>query len=351
MAFPAQGRVPANPTAPTPVRDPRWLAHRYVEGADAFRFRWTPREAHRAATFLTDEQLGPDARLVELPRAAVLAEMRGAARAPLHFIFHSAFCCSTLLARALDRPGVAIALKEPVVLNDVHGWRRRGADPRAAASVLDVALGLLARAWDGERAVVVKPSNLVNAWAPVILDGSPGTRALLLHAPLPVYLGSVARKGLEGRLWVRDLLAKLLADGVVDLGIARGEWFGLTDLQVAAAGWLAQQRLFALLTARFASRVRALDSETLLARPGETIAALSELFGLGLDAAAVAEIATGPAFTRHSKGGGAFDRGAREAERASEAAYADEIGKVAAWAAKVAERAGIPLRLPAPLLG
>ncbi len=341
---------------PTPaeiVADPRWLPHRYVEEADAIRFRLTSREALRAATFLTDAELGPG-ELAEVPRGIMCGAGRAqgpaTGGAPM-LILHSAFCCSTLLARALDADGTATAYKEPVILNDVSGWRRRGADARAAAAAMRDALRLLGRRWPGERAAVVKPSNVANAWGPVMLDLSPGSRALLLHAPLPVFLGSVARKGLEGRLWVRDLAAKLLADGVVELGIGPRDWFGLTDLQVAAAGWLAQQALFAKLCARFPDRVRTLDSEALLARPAEAMTRLSNLFGLGLDEKKAAAVARGPAFTRHSKGSGRrFDVAAREAERAEEAAHANEIRLVAAWGERVAEGAGVPLRLPAPLL-
>ena len=82
------------------VRDPNWLAHRYDESQDAFHFVKLEREGHRAATFLTEEYIGAD-----LPRLVVRRSDAVAAApppAPLHFIFHSAFCLSTLLARAAD---------------------------------------------------------------------------------------------------------------------------------------------------------------------------------------------------------------------------------------------------------
>ena len=74
-------------------------------------------------------------------------------------------------------------------------------------------------------------------------------------------------------------------------------------------------------------------------------------YGLGLDAAAVATIAHGDAFTRHSKGGGDFGRAARQAEQRDAAAvHAEEVDKVAIWAETVAASAGQSLILPAPLL-
>lgn len=244
-----------------------------------------------------------------------------------------------------------MALKEPVVLNDIVGWRHRGGDARQVATVLAQALGLLARPFERGETVVVKPSNVVNAYIPAIMQMRPEAHALFLHAPLGTYLGSIARKGLWGRRWVRDLMVKLLRDDAIGLGIEGDEYLELTDLQVAAVGWLAQQRIFVEAMARVGDRARSLDSDRLVARPRETLAALSAHFDLNFVDRAIDAIVAGPAFNRHSKTGAAFGRAEREAEReALEAAHADEIGKVGIWARAVARSAAVELTLPAPLI-
>jgi len=333
------------PNTPMIVRDAEWLADRYDPEHDAVHFRRVSREAHRAATFLTDEYL-PAAPPVVVGRGETMAA--SPPQAPLHFIFHSAFCCSTLLARAVDVPGGAMGMKEPVVLNDLVGWKARGASAADLTSVLNDALALLARPFAPGEAVVVKPSNVVNGLASATLALRPTARALLLHAPLGTFLGSIARKGMWGRLWVRDLLVKQIADGTQWPGMTMPEFLALTDLQAAAVGWLAQHAIFARMAARFPDRVRTTDSETLLADPATAMTALGRLFGLDLDGPA---IAAGPAFRAHAKFGGAFDAAARAAARADEAAHADEIDKVTRWAEVVAAGAGLDLRLPAPLIG
>jgi hypothetical protein len=194
----------------TIASNPVWLPHRYDPQHDAIHFRHTPRAAHGAATFLTDEYLG-EAKPTIIARTAALAQ--AGTSAPLRFILHSAFCCSTLLARAFDAPGLAMGLKEPVILNDLIGWQLRGGDRRQIANVLDGSLTLLARPFAPGEAVVIKPSNVCNAMAPLILQMRPDARALLLYAPMPVFLGSVARKGMDGRIWVRELLLKQLKQG------------------------------------------------------------------------------------------------------------------------------------------
>lgn len=330
--------------------DPAWLPNRYDESQDSIHFVRLTREDHRAATFITDEYIPADAPRLVLRRGDVAS---AAGRpAPMHFIFHSAYCCSTVLARAVDIEGVSMGLKEPLILNDLVGWRRRGAEPRALAAALDDVLTLLARPFAPGEAIVIKPSNVLNSIAPAMLGLRPGSRAILLYAPLPDFLRSIARKGLWGRRWVRELFIGQLRDGMVDLGLADQHYLDLTDLQVAAAGWLAQQDVFGRLVERFgADRVRTLDSAALMARPAEAMAGLSDLFGLGLGDPAIEQVLAGPAFTSHSKSNAGFSAADRVAEQRDAAqTHADEIDKVAVWAEAVAAAAGLSVELKAPLL-
>lgn len=331
------------------LTDPEWLPHRHVEGHDRLRFIHVPRAAHRQMPFLTDEYLGDGRPLHDLPVPDCLTLPGGG----LHFLFHSAFCGSTMLLSALDRPGVAMGLSEPVVLNDVVGFRRRGAQPAAVARLADAATRALARPFGTGEAVVVKPSNLLNPLAELLLALRGDARAILLHAPLDVFLISVVRKGLWCRLWVRELLEGLLIDQAVDLGFGMQDYFRQSDLQVAAVGWLAQQVLFHRLAGKLGpQRVRGLDSESLTRDPARVIAAAASFYGLAASAQDLAAMAAGPAFTRHSKSGDAFDAERRAADyAAARSAHGDEIDKVVIWAQAVAKGAGVPLDPPLPLLG
>lgn len=331
------------------VKDAQWLAHRYDPGHDAFHFHRLPRAGHGQIPFLTDEHLGDQGRLV-LRRADVMAHAPAAA--PLHFVFHSAYCCSTLLAAAFDSPGLSIGLKEPTLLNDIVGWRHRGAKGPDVARVLDHSLHMLARPFGPSEAVVVKPSNVVNALIPGILALRPQARALLLHAPLETYLASIARKGMWGRLWVRDLFQKLELEGMLaPLGLAREQYLGLTDIQVAAVGWLAQQRQFEALTAQYGDRVATLDSEVLVARPIDALVALAGLFSVPMSRETISEIVGGPIFTRDAKNGASFEAGQRERQaREGLREHGEEIEKVAHWASVLAANAGVPMTLSRPLL-
>jgi hypothetical protein len=297
---------------------------------------------------LIDEYLPLAAEATVLRRADALSIAPPAS--PMHFIFHSAYCCSTLLANAFDFEGIASTLKEPVVLNDLVGWRHRGGPPHKIGEVLDSSLTLMARPFDPSETVIVKPSNVVNGLATAMLAVRPRARAVLLYAPLPIYLGSVAKKGLWGRRWVRDLLLKQVKERFVNFGFEPEDYMLQTDLQVAAVGWLAQHQLFVDLAARWPERVRTLNSETLLERPAQALEALGRLFDLKFKDAVLDNIIQ-KVFSRNAKSGDKFNRADRIADQVTAAeAHADEIAKVTAWAEAVAKRAGLALEAPAPLL-
>lgn len=333
------------------VREPAWLAHRYDPAHDAVHFLKVDRSARRQATFLIDKDLPPGQPSAVLHRAESVAAAPHAA--PTHFIFHSGYCCSTLLAGALDLPGIATALKEPMILNDLVGWRRRGDVRERWPLAVSAAVQLLARPFEAAEVVIAKPSNVVNGIAASLLTACPSAKALLLHAPLPVYLGSIARKGLWGALWVREHLIGALADGIVDLNFTRDDLLAHTDLQVAAVGWLAQHQVFHALARQFGpARIRTTDSETLMANRKAAIAGLAAFFGLPLGPHGVAQVIEGPSFGRHSKTATPFsaaDRAREQNELPSD--RRDEIEKVVIWAEAVAKSAGLAQTLPLPLLG
>jgi hypothetical protein len=342
------GMAASAPALSELIDDGRWLAHRYDESGDLIHFRFVPREAQRSMTFLTDHEIG-DAPLSVHSRADCLAEAKRHQWPTPRLIFHSAYCCSTLLARAFDIPGVSFGLKEPQILNDVIGLQLRRGDPRQVAAAMDAALLLLARPLGAGEVNVVKPSNLINPLLPLFTAMRTNIRGLLLHAPLKTFLGSIARKEIEGRAWVRELMWKLIQLGQAErFGLTDEDLYRQTDLQVGAVGWLAQQALFAQAAESHAG-FRTLDSETLMARPAECLAALGRLFDLTLDAEAVAK---GPAFRTHSKDRSAYSPDQRQQERdRGEELHAREINIVLTWAERMASHAQIPMQLPSSLLG
>jgi len=323
------------------VSDPSWLPSHWDVRAGMLQFVHVPRDRHGELTFLADEYLDP----AELPKASVPVADLVAAKLPRspapHFIFHSAFCCSTLLARAFDIPGAAMALKEPQILNELTGAARR---QRFAGDLFELVVRLLERPFsEGER-LIIKPSNVVNLLAPALLNANAQSRAIFLYAPLRRFLSSVAAKGLWGRRWARRLYLQLLDDTGIQFVLSDADQFELSDLQVTALAWLMHHAQGADLVRKFPGRVLTLDSEAFLASRAAAIQALAKHFELSIPAEQAEEIAGGPVFATHSKElGRKFDPEQSLEPRQSTAALDEEIEMVVTWADHVGEQAGIPL--------
>ena len=322
------------------LADTRLLAHRYDDARDDVHFLHVPWADRREMPFLSDEAVRDKGPIRVIPAAALSPS--DVVAAPVHFIFHSAFCASTWLLRVLEQAGTS-ALSEPQILNDLIGALRRGKPGADIARVLDIALALSARPEPPGQAVVIKPSNLVNHLAKAMMALRPDSKAVFLFAPLDIFLASVARKGLWCRLWVRELLGYQLDLGMIDMGFSTRDYLGMSDLQVAALGWMTQFQLFETLETASQGRLLRVDSEMLTQQPEISLERICGHFGIALEAEAFEQLLHSPVVNRHSKFGHSFSADDRLAERRQTlAAHGDEIEKVAHWAREVARQNGLP---------
>ncbi len=324
------------------ARDPAWLPHTFNQKGDLLDFVRLEAEERRRLTFLAEEYVGRDFPHQVLSYQDVKALAPGADETPLHFIFHTSFCCSSLLARALEAGGTAESLREPdILMNLANRLLREPSSDNLAR--LDLALRLLSRPLKASK-VIIKPSNFTNNLIGPILKLRPDARAVLLHSDLRAFLRSIAKKGMWGRIWVRKLFAQHSAWSGLRVGFSPSEMFELSDLQVAGLAWLLQARHFRLLALHHgAPRLTLLHSDTLLSQPHRAIQIVSDRFGLGHDAEGARRIADGEIFATNSKSSDQrFDAETRKSEhRRADSAHREEIDMVAQWAVAVADRIGI----------
>lgn len=324
------------------VADPQWLPHHYDPHADTLTFIHAPKEEQRRAVFLDNRfgaamQQSPPIPVSCMPRGKVEAGAGG-----LHFIFHTAFCCSTLLARALDVPGVSMGLKEPAVfLPFAKMWTSPRQRP-GAFDALEVVLDLLSRPLSPGEVQIAKPSNATNHIIPHLLRTRTDARALVMTSSLESFLSAVVRRGAEGRQSMRGVLAGFTETIPFDPPLTESETLLLTDLQAASLAWLMQTAFLDSVAKRFSARVRVLDCDTLLAKPAQSLAATGEFFGLRH--ADWDRIASSPVFNEHAKNLGApFNAAARTEQRERATAnYRSEIEPAVGWARAIAQRFNVP---------
>jgi len=324
--------------------DPQWLPHSYDLSGSELTLVFVPRKDHETLMFLSDEHYQGNYETVTLPAAHVAAQVGGAPSAPMHFIFHTAFCSSTLLVKALDIPGRTVGLKEPDILINLANRLVRS-DDQANRQRLQLATRLLARPFEPGETVILKPTNFANRLILPMLEAAPQAHAVLLYSDLPTFLRSLAKRGMWGRIWGRKLYRSAGAWTSLDFGYDADETFELTDLQIAGLGWLMQIHHFREVTQRMGPRVMIVDGTNFAEEAAATLTRVAPFFGLELDPDAIAAITAGPVFSRHSKFAQRdYSVDARAAEHdATMAAHGEEIAMVVKWIEAVAAHCGVPI--------
>lgn len=293
------------------------------------------RDEMKAHEFLANQR-GKDQQWVSIK------DLHGASlqTGPVSFIFHSGFCRSTLLLRALGVEGKVLGLNEPEILNSLS----RLADP--SDELIALVIDLLSRPHSAGAAMLIKPSNFQNRLISKIMATRQDMQAILLTNALDEFLWAIVRKGLLGRQWGRQtyLVAATYA-GQVDAFEALVP--GMTDLQVAALGWLLMQNWFETSQRTIgASRVAVLHSAHFDQNRAATLASSAAHLALGLETRDIRAILDGPVFATDAKSGADYAaKEARDVERSRSAVTEDEIREVSAWIAELARVSGLSVPL------
>lgn len=336
------------------LRDPHWFVEDYDPLGNTFSVVRTDRETLGEQAFLDNRWNRTAAEHRKLPVAATAGAFDPAARPNLNFIWHSSYCCSTLLAAALDWPGCNLSLREPlamVPIADAVRAARHSAKP-VPARLAELAFQLLARRFAPDEGVTVKPSNFANV---LVQDAARASRGkmLFLYSDLESFLISIAKSGVQLRKYARRLFGNIAGDSGGPLPWAPQQIFQMTDLEIAALAWHLQiaefRRGFAALGE---GRAASLDCDALLADPAGTLARLDVFFGLGLGAARLAEVAAGPLFRRHAKNPAhPYDARRRQDENAAvRQFFGADLQRIIEWSYRACPDTPRGAPLPAPLM-
>lgn len=313
--------------------DPAWLPHRIDVATRQVEFLRITRAELSAPAFLADRKpaAASERALLTFDVVARMQPRTG----PVHFIFHTAFCRSTLLVRALDIPGVAVGLSEPGIIASLVNAGKAG------TALVRPILDLLSRPHAEDETVFVKPTNHANRLMPALLAARPDAKAVLMTGGLAPFLAAVVRRGLMGRRWGRQLLLEMQSYAGMDFGMDARESFAMTDLQAAGLAWFLNQRWFAMhLAGGEGPRLRVLDGERFDAERARTLRAIADLAGAKLSRERAEVAANGPLFASHAKLGGDFASQLAEiTSRADSPVIEEEITQVGEWIGMIAQQA------------
>lgn len=274
----------------------------------------------------------------------------------VNYIFHTAFCCSTLITRCLHVRGISTSFREPRVLMDVANMKRRARMPNTSEKfdgrILGSIVCALARPLHTGEHVLIKPTNAANNLLEDIARLPSTGSILLLYSPLTDFLISVIKKGEEGRAFVRRLFNVLALDPGFMFDVPPRNVIEMTDLQLASVVWHMQVENFLRVLARFPDMsIRTLDAEHFLADPRRSLVSMADFFGLSIDSETIETIVTGQIFMSDAKHRSRpYDKTIRQREREEiMLQYGEAIERVLAWSRQIAAPLDAKGTLPKPL--
>ena len=199
---------------------------------------------------------------------------------PTAFIFHTAFCGSTLMSQALDVIFNSLSLREPEVLGNALVYQRSNANDEQKNTGLDCVLRLLSRRYESDQPVVVKANDYANPLMLALTNSQYQTPILFMYTPLSEFLVGCL-KAKNRREWI--------AQRYKSIGNAIPQWLSLpADLSInedaygkmAAVYWCYNIALYLEVSRRSNTQVCSLDFNHMLANPLESVTAAGKLFGL-----------------------------------------------------------------------
>lgn len=200
---------------------------------------------------------------------------------PTNFIFHTAFCGSTLMTQALGAMYNSLPLREPEVLGNVLFYLRskKNSDEQKKLWLARV-IHLLSRSYDPQQYVVVKTNDFAN---PLIVDLAKwrsNLPILFMYTPLSEFLAGCLKAD-NRREWIRNRFnsVKSLAPKLLNKEnpfSAEENAYG----EMAAIYWSYNIALYHKAWQCSPQQIYSLEFNHMLAQPLESIEACGRLFGL-----------------------------------------------------------------------
>ena len=315
------------------------------------------RNAYQASSFLDRRTRSLDGKgyLVELDHLADEYRRMPPSDKPVNYIFHTAFCGSTLLARLLDIPGKTMVYKEPAVLQMLAWFRRE--KPEALAGMSDpdwlrLSHALNSRTFAEPEVAVVKPTDSCINLAADLLSLAPGNAAVLLYQDLGSFIIAML-KSPERQKYLANILRRSQQDARAFPVLANINPATLSQGQAAAYAWACLLARYQALLATPDLPVKSLNADDLFDRTEAVLTALTAHFALPIGSPEIRSQLEGPLMARDAKETGqSFDAAAQKTRKAEQqAALQRELDEARTWLRQTVPELHDLERLPRDLLG
>lgn len=332
---------------------PEWHAFGIDLQRQTLSFARLSREAYVESLFLGPEfaqHRGADLYEVRLDNVLLAAAAAPSVIKPIHYVLHTAFCCSTLLARYFELLPECFVMKEPQLLAEVGMPNTRSASQWHDLFALTIRL--LSRTYHAHQHPVIKANVPTNVLGRELLEQNSQATIIFLINPLRDFLlaalKSRRRRG-QIRYW-NHYTAMQVSHHIPELATVNPD--DLSDAEAIAYWWLVNRFICQDLSAsECRSRVLVVDGTELADAPENTLPAIMAHCGLSLHEKQVKWLVNHPSVHKHAKDFSMFyDAESRRHEMMDlESRFAKEADRGMAWAASrgFEEAASEPFALPA----
>jgi len=250
-------------------------------------------------------------------------------------LFHTAFCGSTLLAKALDDAPNIVSLKEPNSLLSISDASLRFPNEELHQS-LQTTLKLLGRPWTHSGQTLIKPTNSVNRLLPDTLKLM-RCKAILLYSSIEEFIMSCCKKLPAADNHIRWMAQHLFHGTRLqrELGIPSNYRFHFLEACVIA--WYAQMEWYAMALADDSDdKLHTLDMQDLMASPENVVTSCAKFLQFDTSPFVISE-RVAKVFSRNSKNASEeYSPQIREKEReAVRTRFGKELEMAMQWATEV----------------
>lgn len=234
---------------------------------------------------------------------------------PLRYIFHTAFCGSTLLCRALGETPRVMVLKEPDVLMKISSQSLLAGN-QAVVPYMLASLKTLSQPWTDNGVVIIKPTNSVNRLLLDVTVNYPG-KTILLYGGLEDFMISCLKKLPAAEQKIRWMAQHLIHGTELQKKLGVDTYYPFNFLEACIITWYSQMEYFAKAIAQDErDQIRTLNMKKMLSDPLAAVRAASEFFRLDRSGTEI-EASVDREFRRNSKH---LEKTYTESDRTSEAA-------------------------------
>ncbi len=193
------------------------------------------------------------------------------------WIFHTSFCCSTLLARLLQRPDDVLAIKEPLVFNQLaDAYRQQPGNASGYTALLEKISLQLCKPFHPHQQVILKTSNYMNALLMQLQNIDQQSRVVIVWGGI----GSFVRSMLKNRQEAVKTLPVFLRSLCKDIEWRHEYQPGNDFWRDIAYLWAAQIRLFSGFLQQQTLSAVTLSKDDIVNHPEQVVSACDRFFGI-----------------------------------------------------------------------